>query len=198
MIVSVRRCRKERRWQASHVSGNSRSQILAHQRNALCVGGSAMVGEVFAGISAFNSMFGIAKAIRDIDDTVKRNAAVSDLWEQIIAAQARYTAAVEEVGTLKEELRRFETWETEKQRYELCDLGRGFYAYIMKIGSEQGEPAHALCTNCYQRGIKSILPSSGHMTAHEHSWDCPACKTKIKNPSNKDMVGLIQQARAKN
>ena len=38
-----------------------------------------MVGEIFAGISAFGEMLGIAKALRDMDDTVKRNAAVYDL-----------------------------------------------------------------------------------------------------------------------
>ena len=156
-----------------------------------------MVGEVFAGINAFSQMIGIAKTIRDLDDAVKRNAAVADLWEQIIAAQARYTAAIEQVSELEEKLRCFETWETEKERYELIDLGRGFYGYVPKEGMERGEPPHAICTNCYQHGLKSILQSSGHLTAHMHSWDCPACKTKTKNPSAQDMAGLIKQARAK-
>lgn len=157
-----------------------------------------MVAEVFAGMTAFKAMFDITKSLKDMDDAVRRNAAVSDLWEQIIAAQVRYTAAVEQVDELKEELRRFETWEAEKKRYELYDIHRGFYGYILKEGSENGEPPHALCTNCYQRGFKSILQSSGHMTAHDHSWDCPACKTKTKNPSAQDMAGLIRQARARN
>jgi hypothetical protein len=116
-----------------------------------------MVGEIFAGISAFSEMLGIAKTIRDLDDNVKRNAAVADLWEKIITAQARYTQALEQVSQLEEKLRRLETWETEKERYELFDLGRGFYGYILKEGVERGEPPHALCTNCYQRGFKSVL-----------------------------------------
>lgn len=41
-----------------------------------------MVAEVFAGISAFKTMFDIAKAMKDMDDAVKRNAAVFDLGEQ--------------------------------------------------------------------------------------------------------------------
>lgn len=116
-----------------------------------------MVGELFAGISAFNSMFSIAKSIRDIDDTVKRNAAVADLWEQIIAAQTRYTAAIERVRELEEELRRFETWEAEKQRYKLIELRKGLFAYSLKEGMEGGEQPHHLCASCYQNGFKSLL-----------------------------------------
>ena len=34
-----------------------------------------MVGEVITGLSAFKTMFDIAKAMKDMDDAVKRNAA---------------------------------------------------------------------------------------------------------------------------
>jgi hypothetical protein len=50
-----------------------------------------MVGEVIAGLGAFKTMFDIAKSLKDMNDTVNRNAAVAELWEQIISAQARYT-----------------------------------------------------------------------------------------------------------
>lgn len=153
-----------------------------------------MVGEIFAGISAFSEMFGIAQAIRKLDDTVKRNEAVSDLWEKIISAQTRYTAAIEQVGQLEEKLRRFETWEAEKERYELKNLDRGFFAYVLKPGMENGEPPHAICTNCYQRGIKSILQSSGHVIVHEHFWFCPACNTKVKSQW-RNMTEMLAKAK---
>lgn len=82
-----------------------------------------MVGEVLTGLAAFKSMFDIAKAMKDMDDAVKRNAAVYDLWEKITAVQEQYTAAIEQVDTLKAELARFETWETEKEKYELKGTG---------------------------------------------------------------------------
>jgi hypothetical protein len=139
-----------------------------------------VVGDVIAGLSSFKAMFDIAKSMKDLDDAVKRNSAVSDLWEQIITAQARYTAALEQVGELKEELTRFETWETEKHRYELKQLYRGPFAYILREGQENGEDPHAICTNCYQRGFKSVLQMSGHVTVHDRTWHCPACKMEAK------------------
>ena len=136
-----------------------------------------MVGEVFAGIGAFNSMFGIAKAIRDMDDTVKRNAAVADLWEQIIAAQTRYMAAIEQVGELKEELRGLETWEAEKQRYKLPDFGGGTFAYALKPEAAQGEPAHRVCAHCYHDGHIAILQFSTKASGQDY-FDCLRCKSR--------------------
>jgi len=155
-----------------------------------------MVGEVFAGISAFSEMLGIAKSLRDMDDAVKRNAAVYDLWEKITATQAQYTAAIEQVSELKEKLRRFETWETEKQRYELQDVDRGFFAYVLKPGMEADEPPHALCATCYQRGFKSFFQSSGHVTIHEHYWFCPSCNTKVKSQW-RSMAEMLQKMRVR-
>ena len=111
-----------------------------------------MVAEIFGGLSAFKTMFDLAKAIKDMDDTIKRNAAVADLWEQIFTAQARYTAAVDRVTELEEKLASFETWDAEKQRYELKQLvptGPTF-AYALKPDAQSGEPFHCICATCYQ------------------------------------------------
>lgn len=153
-----------------------------------------MAGEIFAGVGAFKTMFDIAKSLKDMSDAVNRNAAVSDLWEQIIAAQTRYTAAIDKVHELEKELTRFETWDAEKKCYELKDLERGFFAYILTEEEQAGKEPHAICTNCYQRGFKSVLHSSGHIRSIERSWDCPACKTQFRNAWN-DMAGLIKKCR---
>ena len=118
-----------------------------------------MVAEVFAGLSAFKTMFDLAKALKDTDDAVKRNSAVTDLWEQIFTAQARYTAAIDRVAELEEKLARFETWDTESKRYELKQLISGVptFAYALKADAQPSEPFHCICANCYQRRLKSIL-----------------------------------------
>ena len=156
-----------------------------------------MVGDVIAGLGAFKTMFDIAKSMRDLDDKIKRNAAVSDLWEQITSMQSRYTAAIEQVDTLKKELTRFETWDAEKKRYELIDLSKGFFAYVLKKGQEEGEQPHAACTNCYARGFKSVLHLNSPKDLRDRTWFCPACKTQIRNQSS-DIGELIAKARDRN
>ena len=50
-----------------------------------------MVGEVFAGFSAIKSAFDIAKGLKDINDATRRNAAVIELQEKILAAQQEHS-----------------------------------------------------------------------------------------------------------
>src|SRR5215831_2322334 len=58
----------------------------------------AMVGELIAGLGAFKTMFDIAKGLKDINDAATRNAAVIELQEKILIAQAQQAALVEHVG----------------------------------------------------------------------------------------------------
>jgi hypothetical protein len=151
--------------------------------------------ETITGLGAVKTAFDMAKALENIHETVARDRAIIDLQKEILAAQAAQALLVETVGTLKKEVTDLKAWGAEKERYQLQDLGKGFYAYIMKEGMENGEPLHALCTTCYQRGSKSILQGSGHIQVHERSWDCHACKTKIKHQWN-DMATLITKSRS--
>jgi len=141
-----------------------------------------MVAEVFAGLSAFKTMFDLAKALKDTDDAVKRNSAVADLWEQIFTAQSRYTAAVDRVTELEEKLASFETWNTEKDRYELKQLIRGAptFAYALKTAAQPHETFHCICATCYQRRLKSILQFARSVPYTEQRiLACPVCDTEV-------------------
>jgi hypothetical protein len=81
-----------------------------------------------------------------------------------------------------------------KAKHQEFAMDPGRAPLLVLEGEQSGESPHAICANCYQRGVKSILQSSGHSDVHERSWDCPACKTKIKNQWN-NMTELIQKCR---
>ena len=117
-----------------------------------------MVAEVFAGLSALKSAFDIAKGLKDIDDATRRNSAVIELQETILSAQAAQSELVESVRALKAEVASFETWDAEKERYELQPLGsQAIFAYSLKAGMGATEPPHSICPDCYQQRRKSIL-----------------------------------------
>lgn len=84
-----------------------------------------MVGEVFAGLGALKTAFDIAKGLKDIDDATRRNAAVIELQEKILAAREAQSTLLDRVGQLEEKVTSFETWDAEKARYELRQLIRG-------------------------------------------------------------------------
>jgi hypothetical protein len=151
--------------------------------------------------SSMNAVVNITKAMKDVHDANVIQTKVFELTREIMsaqtcamAAQAEQAALLQRVRDLEEEKGKLETWNTEKRRYELKDLSRGFFAYILKPGMENGEDQHALCTNCYNKGFKSVIQTSGHIIAHDHFWFCPSCNAKIKSQAH-DMITLIKRAR---
>lgn len=154
-----------------------------------------VVAETIAGLGAIKSAFDLAKTLKDLDDRTRRNAAVIELQESILSAQSAQSALLEKIRDLETEMASLKAWDADKQRYELKDLRLGFFAYILKEGMENGEPPHAICKNCYQRGFKSILHLNNTLDARNRTWDCSACKTQIRNQRS-DIAALIKECRA--
>ncbi len=137
-----------------------------------------MVAEIYGGISALKTAFDIAKGLKDIDDATRRNAAVIELQEKILTAQAAQSELVETVGELKKRVAELEAWEADKKRYELKEIAPGVFAYLLKETMANGEPAHQLCAACYQHNKKSILQRRDKgMNLLLH---CPECSAEFK------------------
>jgi hypothetical protein len=101
-----------------------------------------------------------------------------------IAAQTREATLLSRVSDLEKEVASFETWDAEKQRYELKQLIRGAptFAYALKPDAQPPEIFHCICATCYQKRLKSILqfsrpvlPGSG-----ERVLACPVCNTEVR------------------
>jgi hypothetical protein len=142
-----------------------------------------MVAEVFAGISAFKSMLDIAKSIKDMNDVAARQGAVIELREQILTAQTAQFALIEQVSTLKTNLAKFETWDAEKQQYELKDLGLGAFAFMLKPEARGAKPPHWVCTNCYADRRISIIQFTTKRSEGS-SYLCPSCSSTIRPSSD--------------
>jgi hypothetical protein len=106
-----------------------------------------------------------------------------DAQNSILAAQEERTTLVDSVSQLKKQITDFETWEAEKQRYELVQLARrgAAFAYAPKLDAQGTEPFHCLCPTCYQRRVKSFLlflkPAA--LGTAEQILECPVCKTIV-------------------
>jgi hypothetical protein len=137
-----------------------------------------MVAEIFAGISSLKAAFDMTQALHDIHDVAARDRAVIELQKEILSAQAAQSQLVETVSELKKRVTELETWQTEKQRYELKEIGRGALAYAVKDGMQGSEPFHCICASCYQHGRKSILQPRGK--GPSKLVFCPECSTEIQ------------------
>ncbi len=114
------------------------------------------------------------------DKVIELNDTIISAQSSALDAQADQFALVERVSELEKEIARFETWETEKQRYRLTQCAPGAFAYTVKRSEARGEPSHALCTACYERGVKSILQTNGELMISRHAWVCPSCGAEMR------------------
>jgi hypothetical protein len=146
-------------------------------------GGTAVVGEVFAGLSALKTAFDLARGLKDIDDAVRRNIAVIELQEQILTAQSAQQELIERVSKLQNEVADLKAWSAEKQNYELKSIDGRAFVYVLKPGAQPSEPAHWLCPTCYNNARKSFIQFSA-LDGREHIYKCPQCATTIRIPYN--------------
>ena len=117
-----------------------------------------MVAEIYAGLSAFKTMFDLAKGLKDINDATVRNVAVIALQEQILSAQMQQAELIERVGQLEKEVAAFDKWDSEKEKYDLKTVAStGMLAYMLKPDARSSQPPHWICTNCYQNRKPSIV-----------------------------------------
>lgn len=137
-------------------------------------------------ISSFSAAQNIAKAMLELKTISEVQGKVVELQSVImsaqssaLAAQAEQSALAQRVAELEREIAEIKAWETERQRYELKALEPGVFAYALKRDAAGSEPAHWICSRCYNSGSKSILQNSGGtwgITEHV----CHLCSSKIR------------------
>jgi hypothetical protein len=146
-----------------------------------------MASEILAGLGALKTAFDMAKGLKDINDAVIRNGAVIELQEQILAAQRAQAELIECIRHLEEDVAKFETWNTEKEKYELKQLAPmgAALAYAIKPDAQGSEPFHCICATCYQNQKKSILQFRRVVIpfSSQHILGCPVCNTEVHSVS---------------
>lgn len=131
-------------------------------------------------MTALRGAADITKAMIDLRDGAMIQSKVIELQSAILAAQGQAFTAHDEraalvarVSELEKEMAGLKAWETEKQNYELTDIGQGVLAYAMKDGVQGTGPAHKICANCYGEGHKSLLQPQ---VTDVGRWDYFQCK----------------------
>ena len=119
-----------------------------------------VAAEIMSGLGGFKAVFDLLKGLKNIDDRVRRDAAVMEIQEKILAAREAHSALLDRVGELEKKLASFEHWDTEKEKYELKEIYPQTFAYVIKEKVRGTEPSHLICAACYQMRKKSILQKS--------------------------------------
>jgi Zn finger protein HypA/HybF involved in hydrogenase expression len=145
--------------------------------------------DIRGALGALQSASNIIKTFAGMRGDSENSAKLLELQKQIMAAQtsaiqanAAQTALIERVRDLEAQIAKFETWNAEKQRYELKAISPGALAYALKAEASGSEPPHYICQTCYEKGKKSILqfsPSTMVDVGIPNTFDCPDCEAKV-------------------
>ncbi|MEN9659185.1 MAG: hypothetical protein RL571_2650 [Pseudomonadota bacterium] len=125
----------------------------------------------------------ISKALFDLRTTAEVQGKVIEIQNALLSAQSSALEATnaqfllqERVRELEAQIKSFEDWGNQQQRYSLVNPWRGAaQVYALKKEHAEGEEPHFLCTNCFHNKKRVILnPSS------KDGWVymiCPTCKS---------------------
>jgi len=143
------------------------------------------ISAIAAALTSFNTLKNIAQTMVGLHDVKTLQAKVIEFNNAIIDAQTKIflvneerAALIETIRNLEKELTDLKAWETEKQRYQLTDVGDGTFAHALKQSMSASEPPHYICANCYEHAKKSIL-NHMQMPGGAHSLACSACDAKL-------------------
>ncbi|WP_273792129.1 hypothetical protein [Brucella anthropi] len=114
------------------------------------------------------------KKLIETANSVKINNAVIEIQNKLLMAQSEVFSLVSRVSELEAEAMRMKNWEAEKERYDLQELPPGVFIYALKESVRGSEPAHNICANCYNKGVKSILHVTNSSGGIKH-WKCYCC-----------------------
>jgi hypothetical protein len=137
-----------------------------------------MASELTDGLGIYETLLDVAKGLKDIDSATARDAAIMELREHILTAQKKHFSLIQRVSDLEKEAVGFETWEAEKERYDVAKLPPGIVVYAVKESMRGTEPEHYICALCYQRGQKRYLQSGGPSDGIERLL-CHECKNEV-------------------
>lgn len=149
------------------------------------IGSLKIAGEIAIAIGKERTMLNVqAKAVELHQIIISAQASA-------FAAQSEQSSLSKKVRELEEEIARVKAWDKQKQRYTLISPWQGAVTYALKKECANSEPAHWICTNCYEDGRKSILndlqktPKIGRPHV---GLDCHVCGTHTPSDSSRGQI----------
>jgi len=120
-------------------------------------------------------MAGLRDAAAFQEKRLELQSKIMDAQSSVFLVNNERAALIEEIGELKKKVAGFETWETEKQRYELIETIPGVRVYSLKEDAQPPETPHQICAQCYQKGQKSILQHENRQPGRAEVLVCHNC-----------------------
>ncbi|UVT17514.1 MAG: hypothetical protein H8K04_08250 [Nitrospira sp.] len=139
-------------------------------------------------ISGLQTAGQLAKSMSELSASIDLKTKVIELQSAILAAQQSALAAqsdqlamIERIRNLEKEIADVKAWEEQKQRYKMIPpwAGASCLVYGLKESCKGAEPAHWICTKCYDDGRRTVLNPKKSQTSMA-LLHCPTCKAEVE------------------
>lgn len=139
---------------------------------------SGAIGSIKAAGDIANAMLKLhdTKALQD--KTIELNRIILSAQHDAIAANAAQFELVARVSQLEREIAELKSWEADRARYQLTDIGGGVVALAIKEGMRNGEAFHRICANCAANAKKSFLQPQVQGPYYDR-YKCHGCGAEL-------------------
>lgn len=141
-----------------------------------------MIDWVAAAFTSAKTAGDIAKSLITLRDEDMVRGRVMDLTgtlmelqQQMMQGQLEQMALIKKVAELEENLHKVSSKQNVLNRYELLGVGPAKVVYALKKEFQETEPAHLCCTNCYDKGHRSVLKAVRQSGSTSMKFSCPDC-----------------------
>ena len=142
------------------------------------------IQSIFPGLKVATGLVkGILETKNEIEakgKLIKLQTALLEVQTNAISATTAQFELLEQVRALEEQLKAFNNWGEQGQRYTLvCPWHDAAQVYALRKANSDGEVPHFLCPNCFH-GRQRVILNQVVTTANRYvSLACPSCKAKI-------------------
>lgn len=140
-----------------------------------------MISEISAALTSIKAAHTIIKGIQSLKSEVEIKEQASrllsvilDLQSDIFNLQSKYDELIKHRNQLELKIKSYDDWESIKKDYSLLEIEHGYFVYSQNDNYKGKEPKHWLCTNCFEKKIKSILIIK--RPGFYDDYICPSCK----------------------
>ena len=140
---------------------------------------------IAAALSSLKAAKDVAEAMIGLRDAAAFQGKLLEFQSKLIdannaafAAQDERSTMLERIRELEEKVTSFEAWETRKEQYELQQVAWGATALMLKPEARGSEPAHWVCTGCFENRKVSIL-QPGPRQGRDIVFKCSKCPNTV-------------------
>ncbi|SFH12697.1 hypothetical protein [Pseudomonas sp. NFACC45] len=141
-----------------------------------------MIDWVAAAFSSAKAAGDIAKSLVTLRDeelvrgrVMELTSTLMDLQQQMMQGQLEQMALIKKIADLEDALKSTKAKQNVLERYELRGVGPAKVVYALKPEYADAEPAHFCCTNCYDKGHRSVLKAMRQNNSTSMKFSCPEC-----------------------